>query len=64
MINFSSFALADGGSQCEEEGAVERSCYGLTLTPIPNPSVLLGVQDWRSWEGRGESEPGKKCGIV
>lgn len=50
MVNFSSFALADGGSQCEEEGAVERSCYGLTLTPIPNPSVLLGVQDWRSWE--------------
>jgi len=27
--------------QCAEEGAAERSCYGLTSDPIPNTPALL-----------------------
>jgi len=45
----------------EEEGAAERMCDKLTVTPIPCPPVLLGA-------GQGEKpgsevEPGKKGGL-
>ena len=33
--------LARGGKEPEEEGAAERSCYVLSTTPIPYPSVVL-----------------------
>jgi len=29
------------GDKCEEEGAAEMSCYGLTTSPIPHPPALL-----------------------
>jgi len=34
--------LEQGQSEGEEEGAAETTCDGLTTTPIPHPSALLG----------------------
>lgn len=31
--------------KCEEEGLIERSCYRLTVDPIPHPPVPLGGEE-------------------
>lgn len=53
--------------KCEEEGATERCCYGLTTaTCSPSSLVLLRVGVGTQWsqEGRTGVEPGKKGGCV
>jgi len=42
------------GPTCEDAGAAERSCYGLTTAPIPHPLALRRV------EGRTVEESGMK----
>lgn len=29
--------------RCQEEGVVERNCYGPTITPNPHPPTLLSI---------------------
>jgi len=36
---------AGAGTECEEEGAAETTCDGLTTAPIPRPPASLG---WRT----------------
>jgi len=35
---------AAAGEKCEEEGAADRSCYGLSTTPVPHPPAWHGVR--------------------
>lgn len=44
------------GIKCEEEGAAERYCYGITTTPCPHPSAPLpsGGRGVRNEEQRVE----------
>jgi len=48
----------------EEEGAAQKTCDELTLTPVLHPSALLvGVGGGRRKRKGGEVEPGKKGGV-
>lgn len=48
------------GEKCEEAGAAETSCHGLTpLSPSPCATREEG-EGWRRWEWRKKVEPGKK----
>lgn len=37
--------LSGAGPKCEEEGAAESTCYGLTTTAILHPPALLWVEN-------------------
>ena len=54
---------AGAEEQREEEGAAERNCYGLTATPIPQPSALPRVQQGGGSRVRSQAEPEKKKGL-
>ena len=45
------------GEECKEEGAAERSCYGLTPAPIPHPSAPP------EGRGRGAGNEGVKLSL-